>query len=353
MAILSTPLQYLNSIPPVTRGFTACTVATSSFYLWTQWTSGTTTIAYLTLVPGASLFYPWTFATSALVEISVIELVITLLVVPASLRYFERLWGSIEVLKFIVVCVTLSNVIAFAFNWIEFVATRNADIFLYGMQYHGQMALFVGLLVAFTQIIPEHQVQILGVIKARVKTLPMAYLTFSTVMTFIGFQCPYILIQFGWFVSWIYLRFYKRNSGDSAGGVDTYGDRSETFALVSWFPPFVHTPILYLGNTVYKLASRFHLLPTSVPGDLESGGYSQLPGGARAEAERRRALALKALDQRIANSSTSSPSPGGPSSANASSASRPSPSVPGPEPKTNPADEMDVADGASSDEESR
>jgi hypothetical protein len=37
------------------------------------------------------------------------------------------------------------------------------------MQYHGQMALQIGILVAFTQLIPEHQVQILGVFKARVK----------------------------------------------------------------------------------------------------------------------------------------------------------------------------------------
>lgn len=124
------------------------------------------------------------------------------------------------------------------------------------MQYHGQMALFTSVLVAFTQLIPEHQVQILGFFRVRVKvrivcrvpgvsliyihlqTLPMAYLTFSTVMVFIGFQCPYIVIQFGWFVSWIYLRFYKRNT-DIGSGTSTYGDRSETFALTSWFPPFL------------------------------------------------------------------------------------------------------------------
>ncbi len=31
------------------------------------------------------------------------------------------------------------------------------------------MALQIGVLVAFTQLIPEHQVQVMGVIKARVK----------------------------------------------------------------------------------------------------------------------------------------------------------------------------------------
>lgn len=349
MAVLSTPLQYIKSVPPVTRFFTAATLASSTLYLWIRWTTGHTAVAYLTLVPGTSLFFPWTFATSALVEISIIELIISLLVIPASLAYFERLWGTVETLKFIIVCVTGPNIIGCAFNWIEFAVTRNADLFLYGMEYHGQMALFISLLVSFTQVIPEHQVQILGFIKARVKRLPMAYLTFSTIMTLLGFQSPYILIQFGWFVSWIYLRFYKRSVGDSLGGVVSYGDRSETFALTSWFPPFLHTPLSMLGNTVYKIATRFHLLPTSVPHDIESGGYSQVPGGARAEAERRRALALKALDQRLANSSSGSPTQSGISQAQSS---RPSPAAPAPaqnERKPSPV-EMDVADTSGSDD---
>ncbi|KAG6868886.1 hypothetical protein C0993_008634 [Termitomyces sp. T159_Od127] len=104
------------------------------------------------------------------------------------------------------------------------------------MEYHGQMALQIAILVAFTQLIPEHQVQVFGFIKTRVKTLPMAYLTLSTVLCLVGFQCPWIVIQFGWFVGWVYLRFYKKNISDTIGGTVTYGDRSETFSLVSWFP---------------------------------------------------------------------------------------------------------------------
>ncbi|EGN93153.1 hypothetical protein SERLA73DRAFT_190033 [Serpula lacrymans var. lacrymans S7.3] len=358
MAILSTPLQYLSSIPPVTRAFTAATICVSSLYFWIQWTGDTIYVPYLTLVPGSSLFYPWTFATSALVEVSFIELIVTLLFVPPSLRYFERLWGAIETIKFIVVCVTIPNIIAFAFNWIEYVATTNADLFLYGMQYHGQMALITGILVAYTQVIPEHQVQVLGVFKARVKRLPMAYLTFSTIMTFIGFQCPYIVIQFGWLAAWVYLRFYKKNTSDTVGGIETYGDRSETFALIYWFPPLVHRPISLLANTVHSIATRFHLIPNSASADIESGGYSLTPGGARAEAERRRALALKALDQRLASSSAGSPSLNGSSQSQPQSQpSRPPPAAVTPRPderKASPGtSEVDLADSPSSSDERR
>ena len=73
MAILSTPFQYLSSIPPVTRGFSFATLAASSLYLWIQWSSDSTYTPYLTLVPGSSLFYPWTFVSSALVEVTILE----------------------------------------------------------------------------------------------------------------------------------------------------------------------------------------------------------------------------------------------------------------------------------------
>ncbi|KAF8922045.1 eukaryotic integral membrane protein [Mucidula mucida] len=329
MAMLSSPLTFISSVPVVTRLFTAATIVGSLFYAWLKW-QGVESTPYLTLIPGSSVFYPWTFVTSAVVETSIPEFIGTLIFVPASLRYLERLWGSIETVKFIVAVVGFSNIIGFGFNWIEFIATRNADMFLYGMEYHGQMSLQIAILVAFTQLIPEHQVQLMGVIKTRVKNLPMAYLTVSTVMTFLGFQCPWIIIQFGWFVGWIYLRFYKKNTSETVGGTDSYGDRSETFSLISWFPPFVHTPLSMLGNFVFYWANRFHLIPAS-HGDLESGTYSQVPGSARAEAERRRAMALKALDQRLANNASPGPSSATPNGV-ATQSPRPPPIAAAPRP---------------------
>jgi len=363
MAILSSPLQYLAAVPPVTRAWTAATILSTLFYFWVAWKTHDNYAPYITLVPGSSIFYPWTLLSSALVETSITELLVTLIVIPASLRYLERLWGTIETIKFIVVSIVVSNVIVFAVNWIEYIMTKNADLFLYGMQYHGQMSLLIAVLVAFTQVIPEHQVQIMGVFKTRVKQLPMAYLGFSTIMTIIGFQCPYIVIQFGWLVSWIWLRFYKKNTGDVVGGGDTYGDRSETFALIYWFPSFVHKPISVLANTTHMLATKFHLIPTSVL-DVESGGYSQLPGGARAEAERRRAMALKALDQRMAgssasntqtsNSSQSQPPRPPPAAASRSDApAMPSSSVAVTKDRQTSNDEADTTETAKSKEDSR
>ncbi|KAI8990444.1 DUF1751-domain-containing protein [Trametes punicea] len=326
MAILSsTPLQLVASIPPATRVITAATIGLSLLYYFLIFTgSGTASLPWLVLIPGSSIFYPWTFLTSAFVESTIIELMFSLIVIPPSLRYLERLWGAVETAKFVVVTITVSNIIAFGLCWLEYMVFRN-PVFLYGQAYHGQMALQIGVLVAFTQIIPEHQVQLFGVLKARVKTLPMAYVTFSTVMCIIGFQCPFIVIQFGWLVSYVWLRFYKKNSGEVLSGGPAYGDRSETFAFVNWFPPLIHGPITLLSNTAYKLASKFHLIPIGSI-DVEAGGYSQLPGGARAEAERRRAMALKALDQRVASGASSPVPPQRAANGSVPSASRTGPS---------------------------
>jgi membrane associated rhomboid family serine protease len=85
----------------------------------------------MTLVPGAVVYSPWTLATAPFVETTVFEFVASLIFVPAALKYLERLWGSVEVAKFIGLVLVTSNALAVLLNWLEFIVTRNADLFLY------------------------------------------------------------------------------------------------------------------------------------------------------------------------------------------------------------------------------
>lgn len=131
------------------------------------------------------------------------------------------------------------------------------------------MGLQVGFLVAFAQLIPEHSVQVFGglfkvrvrvswrastfcrslfprsvdahdEVRCKLQSLPMLYVTLSNVACLLGYQSPYILIQFGWFTSWFYLRFVKMNGEiEMTTGGAVRGDRSETFSLASWFPGFL------------------------------------------------------------------------------------------------------------------
>ena len=72
---------------------------------------------------------------------------------------------------------------------------------------------------------------------AHEQTLPGLYILASNVLTIVLGSSPYMLIQFGFFVSWVYLRFFKL----SEDGLSR-GDRSETFAFQYWFPP----PVRYV-----------------------------------------------------------------------------------------------------------
>jgi len=142
MAVLQSPITFIASIPPVTRYFTVATVFTSVVHAWFRW-KGTDITDYLALVAGYSLFRPWTFLSSVLLETNVLgvsgfrlrirrrvltyiilsKLIFTLITIPPSLRYLERIWGSVEILKFIIVTVVASNVITFGFSWLEYFAT--------------------------------------------------------------------------------------------------------------------------------------------------------------------------------------------------------------------------------------
>ena len=129
----------------------------------------------------------------------------------------------------------------------------------------------------------------------------MLYVTVSNVMCLIGYTSPWILIQFGWLISWAYLRFFKINESGLKG------DRSEAFAFVNWFPPFAHKPVQFISTTLFNIFVKIKVVQPWTGGDyadLESAslnGQAPQHGSARAEAERRRAMALKALDQRLSS----------------------------------------------------
>lgn len=64
------------------------------------------------------------------------------------------------------------------------------------------------------------------------QNLPGIHLLISNVLVVLLGPSPYILIQFGFFVAWVYLRFFKMSEDGTIRG-----DRSETFAFQYWFPP--------------------------------------------------------------------------------------------------------------------
>lgn len=97
MAILSSPLQYLAAVPPVTRAWTTATIVSTSFYFWVAWKTHNDYAPYMTLVPGSSVFYPWTFLSSALVETSIIE--VRTIYRPAIVTNSQRVFSLLLLLS--------------------------------------------------------------------------------------------------------------------------------------------------------------------------------------------------------------------------------------------------------------
>lgn len=158
-------------------------------------------------------------------------------------------------------------------------------------------------------------------VKIRVKHFPAIFLIANTVSgVALGTDTALVLAWLGFFTSWTYLRFYKTQSdlsGASTGGVKIRGDASETFAFAYFWPDAIQPPIAAVADSVYNALLALHVCTPFSAEDVESsneqaavrseGGLPSLlnpisrrgGGGKREEAERRRALALKVLDQRL------------------------------------------------------
>ena len=190
----------------------------------------------------------------------------------------------------------------------------------------GGVAVQSAFLVAFKQLIPEHTVAIAkGIIKIRVKHFPALFLAMHSIAALVlGMYTSTFLAWSGFFTSWIYLRFYKFTpdytsaaTGRSSG---TRGDASDTFAFASFVPEPLSSPVAVVSERIYAVLMVMRICTPFSVEDVEVGNEQAMArseaglpttsngaggrgpirsGGKREEAERRRALALAALDQRL------------------------------------------------------
>ncbi|KAK6433064.1 hypothetical protein LTR95_010761 [Oleoguttula sp. CCFEE 5521] len=299
------------NLPPITRALLLILVALSTlnatlrFQRWSTSTSAAdqakpSTVSYLTsprwaipylvLIPSESIVYPWAFLTSALIENNIVSLGISGAVLWFGGRYLERAWGGREY-------------------------TNATPI-------NGLLALSASFLVSLKQLVPEHTVSFArSMISIRLKHLPALFVLANMLSgPLLGTDTAFWLSLFGFYTGWLYLRFFRladigtAGSATSAEGATMRGDPSETFALVSFFPEIVHPFLAPVCDGVYGLLVQLKLIRPFPDFDVESasanaaarsaGGLpeaSDFAGdGARTmEAERRRALALRALDERL------------------------------------------------------
>ncbi|KAB8079408.1 rhomboid family protein [Aspergillus leporis] len=341
------------NIPPATRTCLISLLTLSLLYNIARWrqidaTGGhpitTPVVPYLTLIPSQFFYYPWTLLTATLVEQNIFTVLLNAATLFYGGKYLERAWGSREFAKFILTIAVIPNV-AIMPLYLLGTAIRGSSTSGYALfsdtecttscnfpadstslsvtQICGGISIQSSFLVAFKQLVPEHTVTIFrGLVKMRVKHFPALFLllnTFSGIV--LGTHVTAILAWLGLLTSWTYLRFFKRQpdlTGTSTDGLGIKGDASETFAFACLFPDAFQPPISFVSEQIYSLMVALKICTPFSEEDIASGnqqvlarGEAGLPsllnnqrGGLRGaakrdEAERRRALALKALDQRL------------------------------------------------------
>ncbi|KAI9158445.1 eukaryotic integral membrane protein [Paramyrothecium foliicola] len=299
------------NLPPVTRGLLAALLFQSvvnAAIRYRQWTNeDTIVVPYLTLVPQLSVVYPWTFLTTTLVENNIFTLAIAGVTLFQGGRYLERAWSSAELAKFVVLVSLVPNLLTILVMVTFYALTRNANWSF--MVISGTVSLQVSFLVAFSQLVPAHTVTLFrGIISLRVPRFPLLYVGIVTILSLTPLlpgAAPWLAV-FGLLTSWTYLRFYKTvfPDLDSSQQASLRGDASETFAFAEFFPAPVKPAVAAFADQIFNVLVAMRLCTPFSPANVSAARGDNLlprgtPGSARAEAERRRAIALRALDQRL------------------------------------------------------
>lgn len=302
-------------------------------------------VPYMTVVtPALSLLYPWVVLTTSFVETSVVGFLVTGATLVFGGKYCERVWNTKTLAWFVglqsvvPVLVTASLLVL---KYMLTVATGgNTDSVVHVVS--GGTAIQLGFLVALKQLVPEHSIVLFrGAFTVKVKHLVMPVLILYTIagVAILGRSEIALLAWSGFFTAWIYLRFFRvtyvdpilpSSAGESSAGDGSgqsskagpgktriKGDASEVFALSTFFYPGPLRDVIHQASRVVfhalvaiKVCTPFNqdeVEQGNLRARMRTSGRTVSNGGdgqktaAEIDAERRRAIALKVLEERLDN----------------------------------------------------
>ncbi|XP_014163065.2 transmembrane protein 115 [Geospiza fortis] len=138
---------------------------------------------------------------------------------------------------------------------------------------------------------------VLKVPQVRMKAVPMLLLLLLALLRLAALVESNVLASYGFGLlsSWVYLRFYQRHSRGR-------GDMSDHFAFATFFPEILQPVVGLVANLVHSVLVKVRVCRKTVK-RYDVGAPSSitisLPGTDPQDAERRRQLALKALNERL------------------------------------------------------
>ncbi|CAH1783029.1 unnamed protein product, partial [Owenia fusiformis] len=265
-----------------------------------------TALSILTVIPGNVIppnFWIWTYFTHSFIETHIWIVIIDVVVIVLYGKLLEPLWGALQMLVFfLVVNFGVGVITSFVYLCI-YVISRN-DAYLFKVHIHGLAGYIAGFSVAVKQVMPDHVVVDSPFGKLGNRHIPILMLMITIFVRILGgLDGPFpIMFGSGILVSWIYLRFYQKHSNGNRG------DMAESFSFASFFPDVIQPFIAVICNTIFSALVKIKVCKkpqrrydVSSPSTITIS----LPGTDPLDAERRRKLALTALNERLSKTDSS------------------------------------------------
>jgi membrane associated rhomboid family serine protease len=139
----------------------------------------------VTLVPAYGLTQPWTLITTTLVESNPVFLLINLVSFLYMASYFERRWGLTSFLVYFCVVSLSVELCALLVLITCYIFTYNTQLIF--QEINGMGGYLCALVVAFKQVIPQHNVKLFNTISVRVKHIPSLVLAIHFILFIFGF----------------------------------------------------------------------------------------------------------------------------------------------------------------------
>lgn len=278
-----------------------------------------TPVPYIQLLPRYAVFYPWVFVTAVFAEVSILGFLVSLALLVVATKYVEKFWGYKEVLKFICLVGSLTNLITVIVVIIINVLRNN----VHGMNQPlgGGVLYYIGFLVVLKQVIPEQNVLLFqGLVTFRLKHLPFILLVlgFAWSIFFKSFY-PVLPAFIAFIVSYNYLRFFQSfyaesllptNSSATAATRNSgiiRGDASDAFLLMEFFPSAFAPALCPIINGIYDVSVLLSIVTPYDDDAIElsnlrvrnmSQQAANMAKRGNSEADRRRQVALQVIEER-------------------------------------------------------
>ncbi|XP_073977032.1 transmembrane protein 115 [Rhodnius prolixus] len=269
-------------------------------------------VRFLSVTPGYIIppsFWVWTAFTYCFLEIHFWEVCVDIVTIVLCGKLIEPLWGQAEMIIFFTVVNLGCAILSSFFYLFLYMCTFNTDL-LFFVHIHGLAGYIAGLSVAVKQVMPDHMIVKTPLGKLTNRNIPLCIVLLSLILYLGGLLegTNPTMFTSGVLVSWTYLRFYQPHSNG------TRGDLADNFTFSSFFPNVLQPPISVVCNTIYSALVRLGLCRKTVRkfdmSAAPTGVTVTLPGNDSHDMERRRQIALKALNERLGKATISSSNSG-------------------------------------------